>query len=484
MRRHPYPFRLAAVLAFAELAGLFSSGLAHATPITGSGVPITTEQPSLGVTYLVRTSATNIADFGQVVAFAGNFAPAGFSVANGQFLSIPTNAVLFSQIGTTYGGNGTTTFALPNLSGSTVVGTGQGVGLTNRALGSTAGATTQTLTAGELPPFGGASGISTGGRPISTLQPSLALNETVVTQGFFPSATGAQATGPLVGQVLTYAGATPPSGQIAANGQQILINQQQPLFSVIGSTYGGDFPITFAAPNLDGRAATGAGAAPGLAPQPLGATAGAESTTLSVANLPPQPLVLSNGTTAMVGGDQPFSVMQPTLGLNYIIATQGVFPTENTVVPDGMPFLGEISLFAGTTAPAGWAFADGQLLSIAANPALFSVIGDTFGGNGIFNFALPNLEDRVAVGTGDGVSLGEMFGADSDTLNFAELPVGYPAAVPTVAAVPEPGSLSVMLTGLLGLIAWRRRPRPVRDGAAGNPSGGSRSRRRGQKAMG
>ena len=452
MRRTTSPRHLAIALASVGLAALFSPGSAHANPITGSGQPIATEQPSLGLTYLVRTEdPANVTDLGQVVLFAGNFAPGGYSVANGQLLSIASNQVLFSQIGTTYGGNGFTDFALPNLSGRTAVGAGQGAGLTNRTLGSTAGAAAQTLTANQLPPFGGASGIAAGSEPVSTLQPSLALNELVVTNGFFPSPTGPQATGPLVGQVLTYAGATLPSGQIAANGQQVPIIQQQPLFSVIGNTYGGNFPVTFAAPNLDGRAASGAGAAAGLTPQALGATKGAESTTLSVANLPPQLLALPNGAVGVVGGGQAFSVQQPTLALNYIIATQGVFPTVNAVEPDGTPFLGEISLFAGSVAPAGWEFADGQLLSIVSNSALFSVIGDTFGGNGIFNFALPNLEDRVAVGTGDGVSLGEMFGADSDTLNFAQLPVGYPAALPPTSSVPEPSSLVLLASGLIGL---------------------------------
>ena len=191
------------------------------------------------------------------------------------------------------------------------------------------------------------------------------------------------------------------------------ISQNQALFSVIGNTYGGNSFVNFATPNLAGREATGAGAAPGLTPQSLGATAGSASTVLTVANLPPQPLTLANGTKAVVGGGQPINLMQPTLALQYIIAVQGVFPTGQSIVPDGSPFLGEISLFAGTVAPTGWDFADGQLLSIAANQALFAVIGTSYGGNGTFDFALPNLEDRIAVGTGDGVTLGEVFGSDS-----------------------------------------------------------------------
>ena len=83
---------------------------AHAGPITGSGQPISDIQPSLGLNYIVRLAdpGTNIADIGQVALFAGNFAPAGWALANGQQLPINSNQILFSRIGTTYGGNGTT----------------------------------------------------------------------------------------------------------------------------------------------------------------------------------------------------------------------------------------------------------------------------------------------------------------------------------------------------------------------------------------
>ncbi len=458
MQRSRRPHRLLIALAAAGTLGLAGSETASAGPATGSGVPIATEQPSLGLTYLIRIEdTTNIADIGQVVLSADGTVPGGYAVANGQVLSIISNEVLFSRIGSTYGGNGFTDFALPNLSGRSVVGTGQGVGLTNRTLGSVAGATTQTLTASQLPPFGGASGIASGSVPVSTLQPSLALNEAVVTQGFYPVSSGTQATGPVIGQVLTFAGSTLPNGQVAANGQQLPINQNQALFSVIGNIYGGNPFTTLALPNLDGRSPTGAGATPGLTPQALGTTAGAQSTTLTVANLPPQSLTLSNGTTAVLGGGQPINLQQPTLALQYIIAVQGVFPTSQGIAPDGTPFLGEISLFAGTVAPSGWEFADGQLLSIAQNPALFALLGTTYGGNGTFDFALPNLQDRVAVGTGNGVTLGEMFGSDSETLTIAQLPLGYPAALPVAANVPEPSAAAIVLVGLVGLALWRRR---------------------------
>ena len=64
------------------------------------------------------------------------------------------------------------------------------------------------------------------------------------------------------------------------------------------------------------------------------------------------------------------------------------------------PFIGQITLFGGNFAPRGYAMCNGQLLSISQNQALFSLIGTTYGGNGQTNFALPNLQSRVAVGQG------------------------------------------------------------------------------------
>jgi microcystin-dependent protein len=90
--------------------------------------------------------------------------------------------------------------------------------------------------------------------------------------------------------------------------------------------------------------------------------------------------------------------------------------------------IGEIRMFAGTFAPRYWEFCDGQLLAIASNTALFSVIGTTYGGNGYTTFALPDLRGRVPVGprTGPGLTeriLGEMSGEESHTLITSEMPM-------------------------------------------------------------
>ncbi|MGN6418713.1 MAG: phage tail protein [Pseudobacter sp.] len=86
-----------------------------------------------------------------ITPFAANFAPKGWALCNGQILPIATNQALFSLLGTTYGGNGTTNFALPNLQGRVAIGEGQGPGLANYTLGQAAGATQTTLLSNNLP---------------------------------------------------------------------------------------------------------------------------------------------------------------------------------------------------------------------------------------------------------------------------------------------------------------------------------------------
>lgn len=89
---------------------------------------------------------------GQIAIFPYNFAPRGWAPCDGRLLSIAQNTALFSLLGTTYGGNGQTTFALPDLRGRVIVGIGQGPGLTNRDLGEMSGTENTTLTVANLPP--------------------------------------------------------------------------------------------------------------------------------------------------------------------------------------------------------------------------------------------------------------------------------------------------------------------------------------------
>ena len=91
------------------------------------------------------------------------------------------------------------------------------------------------------------------------------------------------------------------------------------------------------------------------------------------------------------------------------------------------PYIGEIRLFGGTFAPYEWAFCDGSLLSISSNPALYQLIGTTYGGDGVNTFALPDLRGRIPVhqGTGaDGITyvIGQRAGTESVTLILGQLP--------------------------------------------------------------
>lgn len=88
---------------------------------------------------------------GEVQWFAGNFAPRGWALCDGALLPISSNTALFSILGTTYGGDGRTTFALPDVRGRVIIHEGRGPGLSDRRLGSKAGTETETLTENQIP---------------------------------------------------------------------------------------------------------------------------------------------------------------------------------------------------------------------------------------------------------------------------------------------------------------------------------------------
>lgn len=92
---------------------------------------------------------------GQIIAFGGNFAPRGWAKCEGQLLAIAQNTALFSILGTTYGGDGRTTFGLPDLRGRSMVGPGSGPGLPSVSLGQKGGNSSTTLTTANLPQIPG-----------------------------------------------------------------------------------------------------------------------------------------------------------------------------------------------------------------------------------------------------------------------------------------------------------------------------------------
>ena len=87
------------------------------------------------------------------------------------------------------------------------------------------------------------------------------------------------------------------------------------------------------------------------------------------------------------------------------------------------PYVGEIRMFGGNFAPNGWAFCQGQLMSIAENDTLFQLIGTTYGGDGQTTFGLPNLTGRVPIHIGSGFNLGQLAGTETVTLTTAQIPL-------------------------------------------------------------
>lgn len=173
----------------------------------------------------------------EIRLFAGNFAPRGWAFCQGQILSIAQNTALFSLLGTTYGGNGQTTFALPDLRGRTPFGTGQGPGLPSMELGELSGSPTHTLTITEMP----------------------AHNHT--------------APAPLASTALG------TDQQPSASTVPAASNQRNAQYS---------------------------------------------SSSSADVHMP-----MSANSTGVAGGSQPFSIMPPHLGLNYIICVDGIFPSRN-----------------------------------------------------------------------------------------------------------------------------------------------------------
>jgi microcystin-dependent protein len=104
------------------------------------------------------------------------------------------------------------------------------------------------------------------------------------------------------------------------------------------------------------------------------------------------------------------------------------------------PYVGEIRIFAGNFAPAGWMFCEGQLLPISENETLFQLIGTTYGGDGESTFALPDLRGRLPIHQGNGFVLAEAGGAEEITLTVQQIPAhGHPLlAASAIANDPNP----------------------------------------------
>src|SRR5689334_13520637 len=100
------------------------------------------------------------------------------------------------------------------------------------------------------------------------------------------------------------------------------------------------------------------------------------------------------------------------------------------------PYVGEIRMFAGNFAPAGWMFTEGQLLPISEYETLFNLIGTTYGGDGQSTFALPDLRGRLPMHFGNGFTLAETGGVETVTLTVSQIP----AHSHTMIASTDPGN--------------------------------------------
>ncbi|PBC01384.1 tail fiber protein [Mesorhizobium sp. WSM3860] len=117
------------------------------------------------------------------------------------------------------------------------------------------------------------------------------------------------------------------------------------------------------------------------------------------------------------------------------------------------PYVGEIRIFAGNFAPAGWMFCEGQLLPISENETLFQLIGTTYGGDGESTFALPDLRGRLPLHQGNGFTLAETGGAEEITLTAQQIPAhGHPMLASGntgTGSNPEGGVLDQMSGAIL-----------------------------------
>lgn len=407
---------------------------------------------------------------GEISLYAFDFAPRDWAHANGQMLPIAQNAQLYSVMGTAHGGNGVQFFALPDLRGRSPVGatparpvghtfgrnfaplnTIPGVVGTQLTLVGTGIATssrfpgTQTLV--QLDKAELTSGGS--GNPIPLRPPSLAIPFSVALAGTY------QSRSCMLGEVVLHAGnATPESSVFQPADGRLLSRFSYPgLFTVIGYQFGGDGNTQFALPDLRDRLATGATTElPGIAPLAFAEATGTPSVTLTsnhtrnialgrhissgalgaaTTNRPTETsIAVLTGSAAVDNGPIELDIQPPSLALNYYVCVGGEYPVAEGSSAGDDAYIGEIRLFAGNYAPSGWAFANGQLLSISSYTTLYMLITTTYGGNGVVTFGLPDLRGRIPVHPGtlgiETLMHGQSAGASEATLSLSHVPPASP----------------------------------------------------------
>lgn len=311
------------------------------------------------------------------------YAPSGWAFCDGQILKAADHRALFAVLGTTYGGDGKKTFALPDMRGRINVHRGRGF---NR--GQAGGSEIADINAAQVPghnhtasaaqPTGGKSyvgasaSVMTAARPIAALnadptsiaapaggdnahdnlQPYLCIHFIIALSGDMEPVS---LLDPFIGEIRLFAGPFTPKGWLRCDGQSLPVADSPELFAVLGTTYGGDGRNTFALPDMRGRTSMHAGLGEGLTLRNLGQSGGSEAVELAENQLPYHshqtlavPAAGAAGSTMLIsapGGapgvghtvvqDQLLSDagaggahnnMQPYAVLNYIVAEHGLVP--------------------------------------------------------------------------------------------------------------------------------------------------------------
>jgi microcystin-dependent protein len=440
------------------------------TDLTGSGQSFSTLQPTLGLTPVITTDGS-FDDVGHIGWFAGNFAPQDHAIADGRLLPISSYLSLFSRIGTTYGGDGVNTFALPDLRGRVAVDDSA-----TRPLGSVSGSETVTLTPANLPTHSHSIAGSTtptsvtgSGTAFSNVQPSLALSYEIATQGTFPSrdlqaadpgnsepvkaATGfVSSAGILSDEVAaTFIRDLAQVGVALWKAAGISLEQVAQLESVTYqvadlesgylAVFGEGNVITIDADASDRRWFVDStpndseefGSTDPITGEQLATDVSAlDSYDLLTVILHEQGHRLGLGHT-----DTPGSIMFGALGTGgrFLPAASDLINATHDDVASpffsvGDPLLGEVAVFASPrtgNSRNGFLPTDGQVLSIFSNQALFSLLGTAYGGDGQTTFALPDFRDRTVLHAGAGsglstLSVGDVGGSETTTLSLSQMP--------------------------------------------------------------
>ena len=140
------------------------------------------------------------------------------------------------------------------------------------------------------------------------------------------------------------------------------------------------------------------------------------------------------------------------------------------------PYVGEIRMFAGNFAPAGWMFCEGQLLPISENETLFQLIGTTYGGDGQSTFALPDLRGRIPIHQGNGFILAETGGVESVTLTTQQIPIhthAFLASADTATSNNPSGQVLAATTGATVSAYGTDAPKTTLLASMLQPAGGS-----------